>query len=162
MSVRILLFLTVLFLALPADSRDLDLDSLVQGCSIDRAMENAVDSGLINGGVVFVGDSTGQLFLRPYGRISPALDAPATEVATVFDLASLTKILATAPSVMKLIEEGRVGLYDPLIKWFPEFAGTDKDTIQVFHLLTHTSGLGDSSLSRLHDNVGCCGKGRPS
>jgi CubicO group peptidase (beta-lactamase class C family) len=146
-SERFLLFLTVLFLALPAHSRDLDLDTLVQGYSIDRAMENAIDSGLINGGVVFVGDSTGQFFLRPYGRLSPALDAPATEVDTVFDLASLTKILATAPSVMKLIEEGRVGLYDPLIKWFPEFAGTDKDTIQVFHLLTHTSGLGDSSLS---------------
>jgi CubicO group peptidase (beta-lactamase class C family) len=79
--------------------------------------------------------------------VSPAFDASATEVDTVFDLASLTKIPATAPSVMKLIEEGRVGLYDPLIKWFPSLPVRTRTLSGVFHLLTHSSGLSDSSLS---------------
>jgi CubicO group peptidase (beta-lactamase class C family) len=145
--VRYLLFLAAFFLALPAQGQDADLENLVQGYSIDRAMGDAIDSGLINGGVVFVGDSSGELFLRAYGHLSPAPDSPEIESDTIFDLASLTKVFATAPSVMKLVEEGKVGLHDPLTKWFPEFVGMDKESIEVFHLLTHTSGLADFSLS---------------
>jgi len=144
---RLILILAALFLYLPAHGQEADLEDLVLGYSIDRAMGDAIDSGLINGGVVFIGDSSGELFLHSYGHFSPAPDSPDIELDTVFDLASLTKVLATAPSVMKLVEEGRVGLHDPLIIWFPEFIGMGKDTIQVFHLLTHTSGLVDFSFS---------------
>ncbi|RQW83789.1 MAG: class A beta-lactamase-related serine hydrolase [Geobacter sp.] len=147
MILRLILILAALFLYLPVHGQEADLEDLVLGCSIDRAMGDAIDSGLINGGVVFIGDSSGELFLHSYGHLSPASDAPEIEQDTVFDLASLTKVLATAPSVMKLVEEGRVGLHDPLTIWFPEFVGTGKDTIQVFHLLTHTSGLVDFSFS---------------
>jgi CubicO group peptidase (beta-lactamase class C family) len=47
---------------------------------------------------------------------------------------------------MKLVEEGKVSLYDPVCKWFPEFVGKNKDDLRVVHLLTHTSGLRDISL----------------
>jgi len=144
---RLVLTLAAIFLSLPVHGQDADLEDLVQGYSIDHAMGDAIDSGLINGGVIFIGDSSGVLFQRSYGRLSPAPDAPEIELDTVFDLASLTKVLATAPSVMKLVEEGSVGLYDPLTKWFPELEGSGKDTIQVFHLLTHTSGLVDFPFS---------------
>jgi CubicO group peptidase (beta-lactamase class C family) len=145
--VRVVLFLVALLLSHPALGQDADLEDLVRGYSIDRAMGEAIDSGLIYGGVVFVGNRSGDLLLHSYGRISPAPEAPAIHSDTIFDLASLTKVLATTPSVMKLVEEGRVGLHDPLTKWFPEFDGTDNTSIELFHLLTHTSGLADFSLS---------------
>jgi CubicO group peptidase (beta-lactamase class C family) len=69
-------------------------------------------------------------------------------VDTIFDLASLTKVIATTPAVLKLAEERRLSLLDPVVKWFPEFAGHGKDAILVLNLLTHTSGLDDIPLSR--------------
>jgi CubicO group peptidase (beta-lactamase class C family) len=69
---------------------------------------------------------------------------------TIFDLASLTKVVATAPAVLKLAEEGRLSLIDPVRKWLPEFAGKGKDDLLVMHLLTHTSGLDDFSLAVTH------------
>lgn len=139
--------LAVFLLAVPAMALDGVPDALPEGSSaLGRVMEDAVDSGLLTGAVVLVGDGSRDLFLRSYGFLSPEPGAPKARIDTVFDLASLTKVLATAPSVMKLVESGRLGLHDPLIKWFPEFAGSDKDGIEVFHLLTHSSGLVDFSL----------------
>lgn len=60
---------------------------------------------------------------------------------TVFDLASLTKIVATLPAVLKLIDDGQIRLDDPIAYFLPEFAHNGKEGIRVRHLLTHTSGL---------------------
>ena len=60
---------------------------------------------------------------------------------TIFDLASLTKVIATAPSVMKLVEAGKLRLDDPVARYLPEFAPNGKDQITIRMLLTHTSGL---------------------
>ena len=60
---------------------------------------------------------------------------------TIFDLASLTKVVATAPSVMLLIERGQVKLDAPAGEYVPEFSGEGRERITVRHLLTHTSGL---------------------
>jgi len=143
-----IVFILVVFLfTCPAHADNADLEKLLRGYAVDRTMQDAINSGLINGAVVFIGNSTGELFLNSYGRFSPAPDSPLIQTDTIFDLASLTKVLATAPSVMKLIEEGRVGLHDPLVTWFPEFSGKGKDGIQVIHLLTHTSGFVDFPVS---------------
>jgi uncharacterized protein YbbC (DUF1343 family) len=60
---------------------------------------------------------------------------------TVFDAASLTKVVATTSAVLKLMEEGKVRLNDPVVRYLPEFAANDKGDITLRHLLTHTSGL---------------------
>src|SRR5882672_7118528 len=60
---------------------------------------------------------------------------------TVFDLASLTKVIVTTPAVMQLVEKGKVRLNDPVAKYLPEFAQNGKDDITVRQLLTHYSGL---------------------
>ena len=62
-------------------------------------------------------------------------------VDTVFDLASLTKVVATTSAVMALIEEGRLRLRDPVARYWPEFAHNGKDKVSLRQLLTHTSGL---------------------
>jgi CubicO group peptidase (beta-lactamase class C family) len=112
---------------------------------IDAMMDESIASGLIAGGVVLVGTSRGVLFEKPYGRVSADPLSSATKLDTIFDIASLTKVVATAPAVLKLAEEGRLSLVDPVRKWLPEFAG--RDDLLVWHLLTHTSGLDDFSLS---------------
>lgn len=134
------------FTCSPARSGDDPLEELVRADSIDCVMKGAIASGLISGGVVLVGDGNEDLFFRPYGGVSPAKGAPAVATDTMFDLASLTKVIATAPAIMKLADEGVLNLLDPIGKWFPEFIGKDKDDLLLLNLLTHTSGLQDASL----------------
>ncbi|WP_272946191.1 serine hydrolase [Geobacter sp. OR-1] len=112
---------------------------------VDRLMEEAISGGLIAGGVVLVGTAKGIVFEKPYGRVAAdPLSRPIT-LDTVFDIASLTKVVATAPAILKLAEERRISLVDPVKKWLPEFS--QRDDLLIWHLLTHTSGLDDFTLS---------------
>ena len=114
---------------------------------IDALLADAIGHNLIAGAVVLVGSHDRVLFERAYGRVSGVPAARAMTPDTLFDLASLTKVIATTPAVLKLAEERRLSLLDPVVKWFPEFAGRGKDAILVLNLLTHTSGLDDLPLS---------------
>jgi CubicO group peptidase (beta-lactamase class C family) len=106
-------------------------------------MGNAISRGLIAGGVVLIGDRHGVLFEQAFGRTCPGERAPLTRTDTIFDIASLTKVIATAPAILKLAEQRRLSLVDPVSKCFPEFMGKGKDDLLVMNLLTHTSGLDD-------------------
>ncbi|WP_062353969.1 serine hydrolase domain-containing protein [Bacillus kwashiorkori] len=74
-----------------------------------------------------------------YRSLEPKIQ-PMT-IDTVFDLASLTKVVATNPAVLKLIDEGELMLHDPVSRYLSEFAKNGKEEIKIRHLLTHTSGL---------------------
>jgi len=117
-----------------------------RAATIDVLLENAIRRGLIAGAVVAVGNHTGQLYGTAVGRLYPDAGAPLLSDRTLFDIASLTKVLATAPAIMKLLEQGKINLLDPLTRWFPEFEGTERDEITILNLLTHTSGLNDVEL----------------
>jgi CubicO group peptidase (beta-lactamase class C family) len=114
---------------------------------IDLLLNNAISHGLIAGGVVLVGDRNGTLFERAYGKTSTDPDARPMAIDTIFDLASLTKVIATTPAILKLAEERKISLVDPVVRWFPEFSGKDKSDLLVMNLLTHTSGLDDVPLA---------------
>lgn len=115
--------------------------------NIDFMVENAISRNLISGGVVVIGNHEGIVYSAVKGRIAPGVDAPKLSLNTVFDVASLTKVVATTPAVMKLLDEGRINLMDPVTRWFPEFEGTGREDITILNLLTHSSGLDDMSLS---------------
>lgn|GEM_PF-439958 len=115
--------------------------------SIEGLLDRAIAQSLIEGGVAVVGNRSGILSSTARGRLTSAAGAPALNEHTVFDLASLTKVIATAPAVMKLVDQGRVNLSDPLSKWFPEFTDTGHEPLTVLSLLTHTSGLDDVGVS---------------
>lgn len=116
---------------------------------IDTLINEAISHNLIAGGVVLIGNRDKVLLQRAYGRVSGIAEARAMTTNTLFDIASLTKVVATTPAVLKLAEEGKLSLLDPVVKWFPEFAGRCKDAILVLNLLTHTSGLDDIPLSNV-------------
>jgi CubicO group peptidase (beta-lactamase class C family) len=114
---------------------------------IDLLINEAIGRNLIAGAVVLIGSREKVLFKRAYGRVSGVAEARDMTPDTLFDIASLTKVIATTPATLKLAEEGRLSLLDPVVKWFPEFRGRGKDAVLVLNLLTHTSGLDDVPLS---------------
>jgi uncharacterized protein YbbC (DUF1343 family) len=108
---------------------------------IDAVVADAIAAHRLPGAVVLVGRGDAVVFRRAYG--SRALD-PAREpmtVDTIFDLASLTKVVATTTAVMMLLEDGRVRLTDPVATFIPEFGRYGKDRITIRDVLTHMSGL---------------------
>jgi uncharacterized protein YbbC (DUF1343 family)/CubicO group peptidase (beta-lactamase class C family) len=108
---------------------------------IDAIMEKAVADGNIPGGVVLIGHNGRVVYRKAFGSRSLEPTREPMTVDTVFDLASLTKCIATTTSMMKLIEDGRVRLNDPVAAYLPEFAQNGKQDITVRELMTHYSGL---------------------
>ncbi|MBX5455002.1 MAG: DUF1343 domain-containing protein [Acidobacteriia bacterium] len=109
--------------------------------AIGPTVEKEIEAGHIPGAVVLVGQRDRILYRRAFGdrALLPARLPMTTD--TIFDLASLTKVLATTVAVMQLAETGQLHLSDPVSNYWPAFAQNGKGGITVEHLLTHTSGL---------------------
>ena len=104
--------------------------------AIAQALEAAVQTRQMPGAVFWL-ERQGQVYQHAHGLLSYLPHAPAVRADTLYDVASLTKVMATAPSVLLLVEEGRIGLDAPLTDYF---AGCQPG-ITIAQLLTHTSGL---------------------
>jgi uncharacterized protein YbbC (DUF1343 family)/CubicO group peptidase (beta-lactamase class C family) len=108
---------------------------------VDAVIQSAISDGSIPGAVLIVGHDGAVIYRKAYGERALEPRREAMTLDTVFDLASLTKVMATTPAVMQLVESGKVRLNDPVAKYLPEFAANGKDDITVRQLLTHYSGL---------------------
>src|SRR5205085_2611144 len=108
--------------------------------ALDAEINQAVQSGLIPGAVLIVGRNGKVFYRKAYGLRALIPNREPMTVDTIFDAASLTKIMATTPCVMKLFEQGKIRLDDPVTKYLPEFQGGKSD-ITVRLLMTHFSGL---------------------
>jgi CubicO group peptidase (beta-lactamase class C family) len=107
---------------------------------MDSVINEEIALRHLPGAVVLVSRKGHVIWRKAYG--SRAVE-PARELMTantVFDLASLTKVVATATSIMILVERGKVQLSDPLSKYIPEIKGGGKDRITIELLLTHRAG----------------------
>lgn len=111
------------------------------GC-IHKLMQKAIDNFIFPGAVLLFSKNGSILFHRAYGIANIFDNTPLTS-DTVFDLASLTKPLATATSLMALITDKKLGIEDSLSAILPEFGNSKKKEIQIDHLLTHTGGFPD-------------------
>ena len=109
--------------------------------AIDAMIQAAVAKGNTPGAVVIVGHNGKVVYRKAFGSRSLEPTREAMTPDTIFDLASLTKCIATTTAVMQLLEEGKVRLNDPVAAYLPEFAANDKSQITVRELLTHFSGL---------------------
>lgn len=119
---------------------------------MDAAVAESIAAGRIPGCVVVVGTHDGVLYQRAYGRraVLPAPE-PMTD-DTLFDLASLSKAVATTSSVMVLVDDGVISLDDRASRWIPEFTGGGRELVTVRELLSHTSGL--PAVDALRDYAG--------
>jgi serine-type D-Ala-D-Ala carboxypeptidase len=107
----------------------------------DNAIREAVEQGVFPGAVVLVAKNEEVVFEQAYGFRSLLPEKTTLQPNTVFDLASLTKPLATALAFMLLAREGKVRLEDRVNRFLPTFGVFGKNLTIVRHLLTHTSGL---------------------
>ena len=108
---------------------------------VDSVIQQAVADGTIPGAVLVVGHDGAVVYRKAYGSRALEPRREPMTLDTVFDLASLTKVIATTTAVMQLVEQGKVRMNDPVAKYLPEFAQNGKDDITVRQLLTHYSGL---------------------
>lgn len=107
---------------------------------LSAVIEAAVAKGEIPGAVCIVGYKDRIVHRKAYGQRSLTPTREAMTVDTIFDAASLTKVIATTSSILRLIEDGKVRLGDRVTVYLPEFQG-GKSEITVRHLITHYSGL---------------------
>ena len=108
---------------------------------IDALMQAAVARGSMPGGVVVIGHKGAVVYRKAFGSRSLEPTHEAMTADTIFDLASLTKVIATTTAVMQLLDEGRIRLNEPVAAYLPEFAQNGKGQITIRELLTHFSGL---------------------
>jgi uncharacterized protein YbbC (DUF1343 family)/CubicO group peptidase (beta-lactamase class C family) len=108
---------------------------------VDAAVEDSINRRQIPGAVVWIGRGDRTLLRKAYGYRALKPSPEPMTVDTVFDLASLTKIIVTATAVTMLVEEGKLRLSDRVSQYVPEFGVHGKENITLRHMLTHTSGL---------------------
>jgi CubicO group peptidase (beta-lactamase class C family) len=110
--------------------------------TIDRVVERGISAGGYPGAAVVVGRKGAAVWEKGFGRLGWTADAGSVvPERTIYDLASLTKVVGTTTAVMILYDEGKVRLDDPVVKYLPEFGGGAKDQVTVRMLLEHRSGL---------------------
>lgn len=145
------LLLAVCCLALPSSVAGAEPDR-AKLAEIDTAAKGAIERGEVPGAVVVVVHNDAVVYRKAFGNRATKPDAVAMTTDTVFDLASLTKPIATGTSVALLMEQGKLKPGDLVSKHWPAFAANGKEQVTVAHLLLHTSGLtADNALADYAD-----------
>ena len=114
----------------------------------DSLIQAWVAAGKIPGAVFLVSHDGQVVHQRAFGHrqlfdyeMHRLVDPPAMDTSTIFDLASVTKVMATTFAVMMLVDQGKIDVDAPVYTYLPDFRGVHKDSITVRHLLTHSAGL---------------------
>ncbi len=116
---------------------------LARACwaGVDDAIQHAIDSKSIPGAVMLVGQDDHVIVCKAYGSRSLKPEQTPMDVGTVFDLASLSKVVGCATSVMVLADRGKLQLTDKVSRYLPDFAANGKGDITIEQLLLHRGGL---------------------
>src|SRR4051812_2951946 len=107
---------------------------------IDSEIDLAIAEAKLPGALLWIEHGPSRYF-KDYGDRAVAPQSERMTKDTIFDLASLTKVVATTPAIMLLVERDQVKLDEPAVTYIPEFKANGKEQITVHHLLTHVSGL---------------------
>ena len=117
------------------------IDSNYNFSKVDSLMNAAIKNKYFPGAVLLVGHRDRVVFQKPYGSFTFDSNSKRVDLQSIFDLASLTKVVATTSSVMRLYDEGKIKLDDKVTKYLPEFGNNGKENITIKNLLLHNSGL---------------------
>jgi CubicO group peptidase (beta-lactamase class C family) len=133
--------------AVPFDGLPVKLPSAVgmsaeRLAAIDRVVNRGINAGGYPGAAVVVGRKGAAVWEKGFGSLkwTPG-STRVTAERTIYDLASVSKVVGTTTAVMVLYDQGKLQLDDPVYKYVPEFSGGRKDQVTIRHLLTHRSGL---------------------
>jgi uncharacterized protein YbbC (DUF1343 family) len=114
-------------------------DTFPVSSAIDARVEQAIRDGQAPGAILVVGHNGQIAYRKAYGNRALVPSREPMTLDTIFDIASLTKVVATTPAIMKLYEQGKISPDDPVVKYLPEFQGGKNITVR--DLMTHYSGL---------------------
>ena len=109
--------------------------------SAAAVIQRGIDSRAYPAAVVDVGTRDAVAWQQAFGTLDYDPNSAVTQKDTIFDLASLTKVIATTSLVMRLAEQNKLALDDLISSWIPEWRGRDRETVTIRSLLTHSSGL---------------------
>ena len=104
-------------------------------------VETAIQAGKIPGAVVLIGHEGQVVYRKAFGQSSLVPERRAMTADTIFDLASMTKVVATTTAIMQLVEQGKIVLSAPASDYWPEFKQNGKELVTIRELMTHYSGL---------------------
>ncbi len=116
-------------------------DSLYDFSEVDSLMNNAVKDSVFPGAVLLVGRGNKIIYFKPFGRQTYSANSPAIKKNSIFDLASVSKVVGTTSAAMILYQEGKLKLDSKVIDYLPEFNNNGKGEITIRNLLLHNSGL---------------------
>ncbi len=108
---------------------------------LERAVEKAVEDSVFPGASLAILYKGKTVFHKAFGKLTYAPNSTPVDTTTIYDLASLTKAVATTSIVMQLVERDSLSLQAPVARYLPDFGKNGKKTITIEHLLRHTSGL---------------------
>jgi CubicO group peptidase (beta-lactamase class C family) len=108
---------------------------------VDSIVQEAIREQQIPGAVVLIGHDGQVIYRKAFGERALEPRREPMSVDTIFDVASLTKVVATSIAVTQLVQRGQVRVNEPVAKYIPEFAENGKEEISIRELLTHHSGL---------------------
>ncbi len=108
---------------------------------LDGLFHQEIKNRSFPGGTVVIGYRNRLVFRKGYGKMTYSAKSPAVTMETVYDLASLTKVVSTTTLAMQLFEQNQLRLDDLLTRFYPSFTGGGREKVTLYHLLTHTSGL---------------------
>jgi len=127
--------------ALPVASQSQSKDEQSRFAPLDAVLKDAVKNGNAAGAVLLVGHNGSFVYQKAFGNRTAGPNPEPMTTDTIFDLASLTKVIATTTCVMRLEQLGQIKLNDPVAKYIPDFAQNGKQDVTIRMLLTHYSGL---------------------
>ena len=131
----------IVFAQLPSTSAEGVGISVERLARMDGIIQASIEKKELPGAVVLVARHGKIVWRKAYGARAVEPEREAMTLDTIFDLASLTKVVATTTSIMILIEQGKVRLSDSVVKFIPEMKGDGRDAISIEQLLTHMSGF---------------------
>ncbi|MFC2084393.1 serine hydrolase domain-containing protein [Bacteroidota bacterium] len=108
---------------------------------VDKIIYKAIADSIFPGANLVIGNNTGIQYAKSFGGYDYSGNTIPIKISTIFDLASLTKVIATTSAVMKLYEDGKIDLDSPVVKYIPRFNSNNKSQITVRNLLIHNSGF---------------------
>ncbi len=109
--------------------------------AVNEVMEAAIRDSAFPGGVLLVAKNGVIVHQKAYGAYDYTPYSRRVTVETIYDLASVTKVVVTTSAVMRLVDEGKIGLKDPVVKYIPAFGQHGKEKITLENLMVHNSGL---------------------
>lgn len=109
--------------------------------NVDKIVSEGIEKKYYPGAQLLVGNEKEIIYYKNYGRFTYDLNSPEVIDTSLFDLASLTKVVATTTAIMKLYDEGKIYLNDFVSNYIPQFNSYGKDSIRIINLLLHNSGL---------------------